>query len=278
MIGLEVSSFYYEPKVAREERERQDADLRQKIESIQATHPRSGYRTMQQYLHRQGIRVGERKLRRVMRKFDLRAKIRRAFVHTTDSRHEEQVYPNLLPEMLVTGLNQVWTADITYIRIENGFVYLAVLLDLYSRKAIGWAISKRIDTELTLAALKMALDTRRPGRGCIHHSDRGVQYLCDEYVELLETNGFHISNSSKANPYDNAWTESFMKTLKQEEVYLANYETYLDVIENLPSFIEDVYNEKRVHSGIGYLTPNELETLVKKDPVSPEHRRFELRL
>ena len=144
-------------------------------------------------------------------------------------------------------------------RIENGFVYLAVILDLFSRRAIGWAISKNIDADLAVNALKMAIAKRKPPKGCIHHSDRGVQHLCKKYIELLEKDDFKISNSAKGNPYHNAFLESFMKTLKQEEVYLANYETYLDVIENLPGFIEEVYNEKRIHSSIDLTFPPWLE-------------------
>jgi putative transposase len=278
VIGLSPSTFYYQPKVSREERERQDADLRDHVERVQTEHSRSGYRTMLQYLDRRGIRVGERKLRRIMKKYNLHAKLKRAFVRTTDSEHDHRVYPNLLPGRTVMGLNEVWTADLTYIRIGNGFVYLAIILDLYSRRVIGWNLSKRIDGELALGALTMAITQRKPAPGCIHHSDRGVQYLCEKYVALLETHEFWISNSAKGNPYDNAWTESFMKTLKQDEVYLADYETYLDVIENLPRFIEEVYNVKRVHSGIGYLTPSELEERVRKDPSSPDNRRFDLLL
>jgi putative transposase len=278
MIGLSPSTFYYQPKVSREEREKQDVDLRDKIELVQTEHPRSGYRTMLRYLRRSGVCVGERKLRRIMKKYDLHATIKRAFVRTTDSEHSNRVYPNLLPGRTVMGLNEVWTADLTYIRIGNGFVYLAIVLDLYSRRVIGWHISKRIDGDLAVAALRMAIEQRKPKPGCIHHSDRGVQYLCKEYVELLEAHKFWISNSAKGNPYDNAWTERFMRTLKQEEVYLANYETYLDVVDNLPRFIEEVYNEKRVHSGIDYLTPNELEERVQKDPLNPDNRRFDLPL
>lgn len=266
MIGLSISSFYYKPAQSREEREQQQAELRAQIEAVQKDFPRSGYRRVQRYLHRQGIRVGERRLRGVMEKYGLWADIKKAWVKTTDSNHSHRVYPNLLPERLVDGPNQVWTADITYIRIANGFVYLAVILDLFFRKVIGFSISKRIDGQLALNALRMAIRSRKSSSGVIHHSDRGVQYLYKKYVRLLTRLGFHLSNSAKGNPYDNAWTESFMKTIKQEEVYLASYETYLDVVENLPRFIDDVYNEKRIHSSIGYLTPNELEAKIKTQP------------
>lgn len=279
MIGLSASTFYYRPLVPRDEREKQDAELRDRIERVQMEHSQSGYRTMLHYLRRSGVQgVGERKIRRIMKKYDLHARLKRAFVATTDSNHAHRVYPNLLPGRTVMGLDEVWTADLTYIRIGNGFVYLAIVLDLYSRRVIGWSVSKRIDGDLAVAALRMAIAQRRPKPGCIHHSDRGVQYLCNEYIQLLEEHGFWISNSAKGNPYDNAWTERFMRTLKQEEVYLASYETYLDVIENLPKFIEEVYNEKRVHSGISYLTPVELEERVRKDPSNPDNRRFDLLL
>lgn len=262
MIGVNSSTFYYKPKVSRAQRERQDADLRNQIEQVQLEFPRSGYRTVQQYLFRLGYRIGERRLRRVMTRFSLQARIKRAFNKTTDSNHPHRVYPNLLPGMFIDSINQVWASDLTYIRIQNGFVYLAVIMDLFSRKIVGWAISKQIDGELALNALRMAIGKRKPKQGCIHHSDRGVQYLCKAYVKLLKKNGFHLSNSAKGNPYHNAFLESLMKTLKQQEVYVTNYETYLDVVSNLPQFIEDVYNEKRVHSRIGYLTPNELEKMV----------------
>jgi len=276
MIGLSPSTYYYQPQRSRRSREREDAELRDTIEAIQADFPKAGYRTVQVYLRRRGRWVGERKIRRVMRQFSLHAEIKRAFVHTTDSNHSHRVYPNLLPGKCLTGINQAWAADLTYIRIVNGFVYLAVILDLFSRRVIGWAISKHIDAELALGALRQAIQTRRPPPGCVHHSDRGVQYLCKDYVALLNEHGFTISNSAKGNPYHNAFVESFMKTLKQEEVYLANYETYLDVLENLPTFIEEVYNEKRVHSGIDYLTPSELEEKIKLDPTSAS--RFVLQL
>lgn len=276
MIGLSPSTYYHRPKRSRESREREDAELRDGIEAVQQDFPRAGYRTVQRYLRRRGRWVGERKIRRIMKQFSLHAGIKRAFVHTTDSNHSHRVYPNLLPGMCLTNVNQAWAADLTYIRIVNGFVYLAVILDLFSRKVIGWAISKHIDAELALSALRQAIEMRQPPPGCVHHSDRGVQYLCHAYVALLNAHGFSISNSAKGNPYHNAFAESFMKTLKQEEVYLANYETYLDVLENLPTFIEEVYNEKRVHSGIDYLTPSELEERIKIDP--PLASRFVLQL
>jgi transposase InsO family protein len=198
-----------------------------------------------------------------MKKFGLKPIAWRTFVRTTDSAHKLQIYPNLLRKRQIRSVNQVWVADITYIRIRSSFVYLAAILDLYSRKVVGWAISKRIDTELCLAALQMALKDR-PARGCIHHSDRGVQYASAEYVALLRQHGLEISMSRKANPYDNAFMESFYKTLKYEEVHLWNYETYEDVIERLPFFIEEVYNRKRLHSSIGYVPPVEFEASVSR--------------
>ena len=156
-------------------------------------------------------------------------------IYTTDSGHKHQVYPNLLKGRDVTGVNQVWVADITYIRIVTGFVYLAVTLDIFSRRVVGWALSKRIDHELTLAALKMAIASRKPSAGIIHHSDRGVQYACSEYVRELEKHGFVVSMSSAGNPYDNAFAESFMKTLKHEEVHLWEYESFTDVVERVRS-------------------------------------------
>ena len=265
VMELSPSTYYADPKLTRAEREVIEADLRDKVEHLRVEFPRAGYRMLLGHLKRAGITIGERRLRGVLSKFSLQVRPLKRFVTTTNSNHAHPVYPNLLHEFTIDNVNQVWTADLTYIRINNGFVYLAVILDLFSRKVIGWQISKRIDGALAIDALKMALAQRNPGSGVIHHSDRGVQYLCHGYIELLDANGFHVSCSAKGNPYDNAWTESFMKTLKYEEVHLWHYETYLDVLDRVPHFIEEVYNKKRLHSSLGYLPPEEFEEKIKTE-------------
>ena len=261
MIGLSVSSFYYQPIVDFKTKAITDADLRDKIEEIQSEFPRYGYRRVKKHLLLyEGLCVNEKRIRRVMREYGLLAEIKKSFVtQTTDSDHEFQIYPNLVKHREVNGPNEVWVADLTYIRIATCFVYLAVILDLFSRKVIGWAISKSLQKEVCVEALKMAFETRDPAPGCIHHSDRGVQYASGEYIAFLKSRDFQISMSRKGNPYDNAFAESFMKTLKYEEVLLWNYETYAEVIERVPYFIEEVYNKKRLHSSLGYLPPEMFE-------------------
>ncbi len=266
MMGLSSSTYYYRPKVSRAERDRRDADLRDKIEYLQANYSCYGYRTLKEQLFkRYGMVVNGKRIRRVMRKHNLSMQVKRRFIKTTDSDHEHPVYPNLLKGREVTDINQVWVADITYIRILTGFVYLAVILDIFSRRVVGWALSKRINHKLTVSALRMAIQARNPATDIIHHSDRGVQYACQDYVEVLKEHQFEISMSAVGNPYDNAFAESFIKTLKKEEVYLWEYESFTDVVERIPQFIEIVYNRKRVHSGIQYLPPVEFEDILQDE-------------
>lgn len=263
MLKTARSSYYY--KEAPDVRKQiEDADIRDRIEKIVVEHERYGYRRVTAQLKRDGMAVNKKRVQRLMQEEGLVCKVKKKWVRTTDSNHNYRVYPNLLRGAEVTGVNQAWVADITYIRILTAFVYLAVILDAFSRKVVGWAISLRIDTELTRAALRMAIETRRPPEGCIHHSDRGVQYAAHEYVDDLNAAGMMISMSRKGNPYDNAQAESFMKTLKNEEVYLWDYRTFEDVKERIPYFIEDVYNEIRLHSALGYCPPNEYESMAAR--------------
>lgn len=278
-MGISTSTYYYKPKVSRQERNKKDADLRDKIEFVQVEYRCWGYRTIQENIYRHyGCSVNHKRIRRVMHKYDLLRRIKRKFIHTTDSNHSYRVYPNIIRGKEVTGINQVWVADITYIRIMTGFVFLAVILDVYSRRVIGWALSKHIDHELTTAALKMAIDLRKPLPGTIHHSDRGVQYACTHYVSMLKDSKLEISMSYPGNPYDNAFAESFMKTLKNEEVYLEEYRDFVDVVESIPEFIEDVYNRKRLHSGIGYLPPAEFEAILQEENMKNETRQIKLKI
>ncbi len=267
-MGLARSTYYYRLKHESQAklREIRDGEMRNLIDAVHIDFPVYGYRKLHEELKRRGHLVNEKKIRRIQAKFGLFATQVRKWIKTTDSKHKLKKYPNLIgPETLITHLNQVWVSDITYVRIRAGFIFVAVILDLCSRKVIGWAISKRINAELTVAALKMAIETRKPDPGCIHHSDQGVQYCSEAYIELLTEWRFQISMSRKGNPYDNAWAESFMRILKYEEVYLSEYETYEDAVNRLPRFIEDIYNRKRIHSSIGYLTPEEFEWQVMKN-------------
>lgn len=241
-----------------------DAPLKAEIESIALEFHRYGYRRVTKELHRRGLPVNHKKVLRIMHDENWLCKTKKFRVITTDSNHDLPVFPNLAKGLEVTRLNQLWVADITYIHLMHECVYLAAILDVFSRRCIGWHLARNMDTVLAMEALEMAIDTRQHlgFEGLIHHSDRGVQYASHEYVNRLSELDISISMSRKGNPYDNAFMESFNKTLKVEEVYIKEYKTLEEAYENIGGFIEKVYNKKRLHSSIGYRPPEEFETEV----------------
>jgi len=256
------STFYHNLKGEPLENLKEDADLQGEIERICLEFPRYGYRRLTKELHRRRWRVNHKRVLRIMRENDLICRIRKRKVRTTNSDHSQPVFLNLIKDLTLTSINQVWVADITYIRVLTAFVYLAVILDLFSRKVIGYHLSRHLDTKLTLSALRMAIRDRDPLPGCIHHSDQGVQYASSDYVNELKRYDFQISMTRKGNPYENATCESFIKTLKDEEVYLWEYTTVEDAERRISHFVKDVYNEKRLHSSLDYRPPNEFEELM----------------
>lgn len=258
LLGVSRSQFYYQP-ADRREAEREAARLRADIEAMVLEMAGYGYRRVTKQLRRDGWHINAKRVLRVMREESLLCQLQRRWVPTTDSDHGLTVYPNLLKTTVVERLDQVWVADITYIRLPGGFCYLAAILDAHSRRVVGWQLSDRIDTNLALDALGMALGERCPPSGLVHHSDRGVQYASGAYIERLEQAGALVSMSAKGRPRDNAKAESFFRTLKVEEVYLNDYENLDHARRELRWFIEDVYNQKRLHSSLGYVPPCEFE-------------------
>lgn len=258
LAGVSRAGFYRHRSAAPESDP--NMDLRDEIQRIAVEWPSYGWRRVHAELWRRGWIVNHKPVRRIMREDNLLCIRRRKFVvATTDSKHDRPVYPNLAKGMKLTGINQLWIADITYIRLETEFVYLAVVLDAYSRRVIGWALGRTLEDDLTIAALRMALLLRSPGPGLVHHSDRGVQYASYEYTEILKQHQIRISMSRKGNPYDNAACESFMKTLKYEEVYRQEYRDLAEAQASIEQFLEKIYNGKRLHSALGYLPPVEFE-------------------
>lgn len=257
MTGVSRAGFYRwgRPRLATPV----EMEIRDQMQRIALESPAYGYRRITGELQRRGFAVNHKRVLRMMSEDNLLCIGRRAFVATTDSKHSLPVYPNLARGLQPAALNQLWIADITYIRLRVEFVYLAVVLDAFSRRVIGWALGRTLETGLAVAALRMALVERRPGAGLVHHSDRGVQYASQDYTGLLKEHEVVISMSRKGNPYDNAACESFMKTLKYEEVYRNEYRDFHDAHASIGTFLEVVYNQKRLHSALGYVPPAEFE-------------------
>ena len=238
----------------------EEMEVRSTIQAIAVEHRRRyGYRRITRELRRRGMVVNHKRVARMMREDNLLAVQPRSFVVTTDAAHELEVFLNLAGRMKLTGINQLWLADITYIRLQREFVYLAVILDAFSRKVVGWALDRSLATRLVLSALEQAIARRRPPAGLVHHSDRGVQYASGEYVTMLQQHYMIPSMSRPANPYDNATCESFLKTLKREEIYANDYRTLEHLAANIEAFIEEYYNRCRLHSALGYRPPDEFE-------------------
>jgi len=262
-LALVSRAGFYRWQNATEPADR-DLDLRDEIQRIALEFPYYGWPRITRELGDRGWRVNHKRVYRIMREDNLLCLRRRKFVVvTTDSHHDRPVYPNLARGMSPTGINQLWVADITYIRLEREFVYLAVILDAYSRRVIGWALDRTLEDELTMEALCMALEHRSPAPGLVHHSDRGVQYASGDYTSLLKAHRITISMSRKGNPYDNAFSESFMKTLKYEEVHRQEYRDLPEARASIQDFLERVYNQRRLHSALGYCAPAKFEQRLK---------------
>ena len=261
-MGISKSAYYYKPKV----RSKFNLFLADRINEIATEFASYGYRRITAQLKRDGFHVNHKRILRIMKSQNLLVSPRRAYKATTNSNHDLVKYPNLIKNLVLTRTDMVWNADITYIRIATGFVYLAALIDGFSRKIVGYGLGRSLSPTLTITALKDAI-SKRDVSDLIHHSDQGLQYCSADYVKILKDSGIEISMSVKANPYDNAKIESFFKTLKVEEVYMFEYETFADVASRITYFIEEVYNKKRLHSSLGYMPPEEFEYIFKNNKI-----------
>lgn len=260
-MGVSRSSFYGAPAAAAD-----DTALVEAMHAIKDEFEAYGWRRVQAALRQQGRVVNHKKIKRLMRTHGMSPISRRRFVATTDSNHDQPIFPNLARELALDRADQLWVADITYVAVMGGFVYVAAIMDAWSRRIVGFAIGRRIDARLTLAALDAAVALRQPQSDCLHHSDRGSQYAAQSYRDRLRDLGLVGSMGRRGNPYDNAKMESFMKTLKVEGVYPMAFERFEDVAEHLPLFIEK-YNARRLHSALGYLSPNQFEDQNPQSPV-----------
>jgi putative transposase len=257
-VGLSRAGYYRREK-QEEQAGKRDLEMRDQVQRVALAMPAYGYRRITAALQQQGWRVNRKRVLRLMREDNLLCLRKRRWMRTTNSKHSLPVYENLAAGMEVQGPNQLWVADITYIRLRSEFVYLAVVLDVYSRRVIGWNLERHLRTELALGALQQALGQRRVTPGLVHHSDRGVQYASAAYTECLQAYQVRISMSRRGNPYDNAYAESFMKTLKQEEVERKEYRSLQEAQENIGQFVQEIYNGKRLHSALNYLSPLQFE-------------------
>jgi len=255
-----------------------DIELRDAIQRIALEWPCYGRPRITEELRRQGWTVNPKRVYRLLREDNLLCVRRRKFLVTTDSNHGRRIYPNRARDLVLSGVNQLWIADLTYIRLREEFVFLAAILDAFSRRVIGWALERTLDDEPTLTALRMAIAHRTPSPGLVHHSDRGSQYASGDYIALLEDDHIRISMSRKGNPWDNAACESFMKTLKYEEVYRNEYRDLAEARASIGEFLEKVYNRKRLHSALGYLPPAEFEAQLAAQTVEAAARQLSLRV
>jgi putative transposase len=260
-MGIARSTYYDKPKRAVD-----DTALVEAMHALKDEFEAYGWRRMQAALGQQGWVVNHKKLKRLMREQGLNARRRRRYVTTTDSDHDQPIFPDRTKDMIVDGPDQLWVADITYVAVAVGFVYVAVIMDAWSRRIIGYAMSRRIDARLTLAALDAAIALRQPPPGCVHHGDRGSQYAAEKYRDRLREARLVGSMGRRGNPYDNAMMESLMKTLKVEGVYPLDFETAEEVAEQFPAFVEK-YNARRLHSSLGYLSPEQYEKQHARPPV-----------
>jgi len=263
-MGIARSTYYYKLKHGSGKKLKKDFELRDRIELIHKRYPGYGYRRLHHFFLREGDVINGKRIRRVMREYELYTCLKKWMKPRGTHSKVKIVYPNLIKDLRLRAPNQVWATDITYIKLRKEFIYLSAVIDIYTRKIVGWSVSKSLTHHFCLKSMEVAIKKEKPKPGIIHHSDRGVQYVCEPYVKFLLKHGFNIPMSKVGTPDENAFIESFFKTLKQEEVYAKNYETMDQVLRSLPQFIDQIYNKERLHSALDYSSPEEFECRVLK--------------